>query len=199
MSESKESLTRVLGEVASGRRENLEELLAAVYNDLRAVARGYLRLERPGHTLQATALVHEAYCRLVRQDEVGWADRAHFFAIASQMIRRILVDHARARKAQKRGGRDRRRLTVSEVDDALARPEVDLVELDDAMHRLAELSPLQAEIVDMRFFGGLTIPEMATVLDRSARTVDREWKCAKAWLYHELAAEGDATGSADGQ
>src|SRR5262245_54431418 len=139
-----------------------------------------MRQESANHTFQPTALVHEAFVRLIGQREVQWRDRAQFFALASKMMRRILVDHARAKDADKRGG-DHHRLSLADVDHLAPQPDLDLVALDDAMERLAAISELQARIVEMRFFGGLTVEETAEVVGIGKRSVDREWACAKAW------------------
>ncbi|HMP38409.1 MAG TPA: sigma-70 family RNA polymerase sigma factor [Phycisphaerales bacterium] len=181
------SFTRLLSRVAAGDRSDLDRLLEVVYEELRRLAQVHLRGERADHTLAATALVHEAYVRLVDQREVAWQDRAHFFAAASRIIRRILVDHARARHALKRGGRragDAGRIEL----DALESPEdgIDVIELEDALTRLAEIDERQARIVELRYFGGLTIDQIAEVLDLGARTVDRDWRCARTWLYEAL-------------
>jgi len=159
-----------------------------VYDELRRVAQNYLSHERPDHTLQATALVHEAYLKLVNQTSVDWRDRAHFFGLASQMMRHILVDHARRHQAAKRGGLAQR-LTLVEAVSFPEKKEFDLVALDEALTRLAQLDPLQSRIVEMRFFGGLTIEETATALGVSVATVNREWRLAKAWLLRELTNE----------
>ena len=144
-----------------------------------------MRRERANHTLQPTALVHEAYARLVEQQRVRWRNRGHFFAIASRLMRRILVDHARAHGAAKRGGAAPT-VSLDEAGDVAARSEVSLLALEDALARLETLDPLQAEIVELRYFGGLTIDETAAVVRVSPSTVGREWNVAKAWLYREL-------------
>lgn len=158
-----------------------------VYGELRRLAQSYLSRERTDHTLQATALVHEAYIRLVDQTSVTWQNRAHFFGIASQMMRRILVNHAEAHKAAKRGGG----MTRLSLDDAVSfarNKEVDLIALDDALNRLAEIDTQQSRIVEMRFFGGLTIEEITEALSISHATVERDWRMAKSWLRRELSA-----------
>jgi len=160
-----------------------------VYDELRRRAASYLRQERPGHTLQATALVHETYLALVNQRRVQWQSRAHFLGLAAQLMRRILVEHARRHQAAKRGG------TWYQVtlDDALwlsSEREVNLVALDESLTALHELDPQQSRIVELRFFGGLTVDETAAALGVSPRTVDREWRMAKAWLKGELARGG---------
>jgi RNA polymerase sigma factor (TIGR02999 family) len=180
-----ENVTQLLRAAAGGGREELDALLAAVYEDLRVLARRHLAGERAGHTLQPTALVHEAYLRLVDRTSADWSDRVHFFAVASQAFRRILVDHARTRKRRKRGA-GRTRLTLHEADAATPRTDVDLLALDEALRLLADIDARQARIVELRYFGGLSIDEVAQVLGMSPRGVDREWSCAKAWLYRQL-------------
>jgi len=179
------TITRIIKDVAAGDRSNVDQLLAVMYEDLHALAARSLRGERADHTLQPTALVHEVYLRLIDQREVSWRDRNHFFALASEMIRRILVDHARAKRAAKRGG-DGARLSLDHAEEQADEKGVDLVALDDALRELGEASPQQARVVEMRFFGGLTIEEIAEVLDVGKRTVDREWAHAKAWLFRKL-------------
>jgi len=156
----------------------------AVYDELRRLAHHYMRGERSGHTLQTTALVNEAYLRLARVDGMAFRDRTHFFAMAATMMRRVLVDHARANAADKRGGG----VTLVGLDDSIAAAgtTVDLLLLDDALSRLAKLDPQQARIVELRFFTGLTVDETADALEISTATVKRDWAMAKAWLYHEL-------------
>jgi len=162
-----------------------DQLLLAVYEELRRIANGQLIGEKPGHTLQATALVNEAYLRLVDQTRVHWRNRAHFFGIAAQLMRRILVDHARRRQAAKRGGG----VTVVEFEDSLtprAKRSVDLVVLDDILTRLGEFDSSAVRLVELRYFGGLTIEETAEVLAVSPATVKREWATARAWMHREL-------------
>ena len=156
-----------------------------VYDQLRRLAARALGHERPGHTLQSTALVHEAYLRLIDQNRVQWHDRDHFFAIAAQLIRRILVSHARGRNAIKRGA-EHTRVTLDESLTPLEGREIDLVALDDALESLSKMDPQQGRIVELRFFGGLSIEGTAHVLDVSASTVKREWNLARAWLKREL-------------
>ena len=164
----------------------LERLVPLIYDECRRMAARHLRRERGEHTLGPTALVHEMYLRLVDQRRASWQNRAQFFGIAAQLMRRILVDHARARQAKKRGGAP---LLVS-LDAALDSGDdpgaADVLAIDDALHRLAALDPEQERIVELRFFAGLTVEETAHVLGRSARTVKREWQLAKAWLFREL-------------
>ncbi|MHC4990985.1 MAG: ECF-type sigma factor [Planctomycetota bacterium] len=182
--------TRLLREAGAGSEQAAAELLPLVYKELRALAQSHLNHERNDHTLQATALVHEAYLRLIDGKGVQPRDRDHFFALAAQAIRRILVDHARARRRHKRGG-NRTRIVLDDVLQTLqARPGFDLLLLDDALERLAEIDPQYARIVEMRFFGGSTMEEIATLLGVSLRTVERDWRVARAWLYRELSEEG---------
>lgn len=180
------NITELLGAWRNGNQEARDHLIAAVYGELRRLAHHHLRRERPGHTLQTTALVHDAYLQLVDQRNVQWQSRAHFFGIAAHLIRRILVEYARRRAAGKRGGRDAVRvpldpeLTVSHPRD------VAVVAIDDALHALSSVDPQQSRIVELRFFGGLTVEETADVLNISPRTVKRDWRMAKAWLQREL-------------
>jgi RNA polymerase sigma-70 factor, ECF subfamily len=173
--------------VAKG-KATLDALLPLVYEELHGLASRYLRVERADHTLQPTALVNEAYLRLAAQNHVDWRDRNQFFGIAAQMMRRILVNHAEGRNAEKRGGE----FTRVTLDDSVSWSDersVDLVQLDDALSALATIDARQARVVELRFFGGLGIEETAEVLDISAATVKREWSTAKAWLRRELGAE----------
>ena len=185
MSEEQD-VTKVLRELSEGDRDAPARLMPLVYNELRKLSQGYLLGERPDHTLQATALVHEAYIRLVDWENVSWQNRAHFFAAAAQVMRRILVDYARERNAQKRGGG----VTKLSLDEAISfapEREVDLVALDDALQSLALLDDEQSRIVELRFFGGLTIEETAEALRISPATVKkREWTLAKAWLHKRI-------------
>lgn len=178
-------ITLLLNRVAAGDDRAVDVLLPHLYDELRQIAEHHLRSERLDHTLQATALVHEAYLRMVNQDRVVWESRTHFLAIASQAIRRILVDAARARRAQKRGG-DRRRVLLDTSMLADQQRPTDLVELDEALARLAERYPEKAKIVELRFFGGLTGAEVSSILGIPSRTVDRHWQFARAWLFREL-------------
>lgn len=185
-------VTELLIEWSQGDKAALNRLMPLVYEELRIVARNYLWREDAGHTLPSTAIVHETYLRLVDQDRVQWRNRAHFFAVASQMIRRILVDHARERDAQKRGS-GVRRLALEEAFAVPERRDIDVVALDDALNELARLDAEQAHVVELRFFGGLTIPEAAEAIGSSASTVQRHWTTAKAWLFDQL-ARADAAG-----
>ena len=180
------NVTSLLRLAARGDKKAEADLLARIYGDLHRIARGHLRRERSGHTLQPTALVHEAFIRLTSQQDTDWKDRAHFFGIAAQLMRRILVDYARQRNALKRGAGNvkvdlEEGLTVFDKDSAL------IIDVDRALKKLEELSPRQARIVEVRFFSGLTEEETAEVLEVSSRTVKRDWAMARAWLYAELA------------
>lgn len=179
-------VTILLERINSGDGKAPDELLPLVYGELRKLAQGYMENERSDHTLQATALVHEAYIRLVNWETVSWQNRAHFFAVAAQVMRRILVDHAREKKAQKRGYGHKLSL-----DEAISIPnqesrEIDLIGLDDALVELAAFDQPQSKIVELRFFGGLTIEETAHYMGISPATVKREWAIAKAWLFRNL-------------
>jgi RNA polymerase sigma-70 factor (ECF subfamily) len=178
-------VTILLAELKKGDKEAASKLIPIVYDELRRLAGGYMRRERGDHTLQATALVHEAYLKLVEQRSVDWQSRAHFFGIAAQVMRRILVDHARGHLRDKRGGGHER----VPMDEALVfAPEqsLELVKLDEALERLTKLDPRQGKIVELRFFGGLTVEQAADLLEISPKTVKRDWSMAKAWLHGEL-------------
>ena len=177
-------VTELLNAWQAGRQGAVDELIPFVYQELRKLARSYLRNERPDHTLQATALVNEAYLRLMGQKNVQWENRKHFFGIASQLMRRILVDHARKRAAGKRGGAEP--LVLFDEDKVVPSEQPDLVELDAALDAFAKIDPDQAKLVELRYFTGLTIDETAKVLELSPATVKREWIVAKAWLRREL-------------
>ena len=161
-----------------------DELVALVYGELRKIAHGYLRNERGGHTLQTDALVNEAYLRLAGVDRLQWRDRTHFFAMAAMLMRRVLVDYARERGRDKRGGG----VSITSLDEHAVggTQDVDMLALDEALTRLAAMDPQQEKIVELRFFGGLTVDETAEELGVSPATVKRDWAIAKAWLYHEL-------------
>ncbi|MBZ5544595.1 MAG: sigma-70 family RNA polymerase sigma factor [Acidobacteriia bacterium] len=182
---SAQEITLMLRAWGEGDQEALEKLTPLVYKELRRLAHRYMARERPGHTLQTTALVHEVYLRLVDERGVSWQNRAHFFAICARTMRRILIDFARARQYQKRGGE----AAHVSLDNALGiarQPVVDLVALDDALNHLASLDPRKSQVVELRFFGGLSVEETAEVLKISPETVMRDWKMAKAWLAREL-------------
>ena len=163
-----------------------DALLSILYDELHRLAHHYMRTERAGHTLQTTALINEAYLRLVEIDRIQWRDRTHFVAMAATVMRRVLVDHARAHARDKRGGGVA--ITSLDVDVAATEPGVDVLALNEALDRLATLDPVQGRIVELRYFSGLTIDEVSATLGVSAGTVKREWSIAKAWLYRELAA-----------
>ncbi len=185
LEETSHDVTQLLQSWSHGNREALADLLPLVYDELRRLASSYMRFESPGHTLQATALVHEAYMKLINQRDVSWKSRAHFFGIAAQMIRRILVDHIRATRAQKRGSG----FAALSLDEALGVGEQrnwEIIALDDALKTLAKVDPQQARIVELRFFAGLSIEETATIVGISPATVKRDWVTAKAWLFREL-------------
>jgi RNA polymerase sigma factor (TIGR02999 family) len=181
-----QDVTRLLGELRNARSDAVvDELLPLVYDELRRVARARLRGEREGHTLNATALVHEAYLKLVDQRETDWKNRAHFFAVASRAMRRILIDYANMRNAQKRGGGEAV-VTLADGDAAYSARTDDLLALDEALRTLETLDPRQAQVVQLRFFGGLRSQEIAEVLDVSLATVNRDWRSARAWLTTRL-------------
>jgi len=166
--------------------ESLTDLMPSVYEELRHLAADYLRGERPGHTLQPTALVHEAYLRLLRQGQTTWHNRAHVIGFGARIMRQILISHAIASTRLKRGGPDSIRITLDEALDFYDRREMSVASVDEALRSLEEIDPRQGQIVEMRFFGGLTIEEIAKALDVSAATVKREWTFAKVWLRREL-------------
>lgn len=183
----REEVTSLLQEINDGTVSAPERLLPLVYDELRKLAQSYMRNERPDHTLQATALVHDAYIRLVDWENVSWQNRAHFFSVAAQVMRNILVNHAIKRKTQKRDFGQRIELT--EEISFTGGSDVDLIELNEALEALEEFEPIQAKIVELRFFGGLNIAETAHVLKISPATVKREWAIAKTWLYRRLKGE----------
>jgi RNA polymerase sigma factor (TIGR02999 family) len=180
-------INRLLAEWGKGDDEARNALIPTVYEELRRIARRHLWHERPDHTLQSAALVNEAYLRLVRQDAPQWQNRAHFFGVAAQMMRHILVDHARSRQAAKRGA-GVPRLSLDPEIALPQKPELDLVALDAALNKLASLDPQQSRVIELRFFGGLSIEETAVVLGISPATVKREWVTARAWLKREMKA-----------
>src|SRR5829696_7051672 len=177
--------TELLVEYSRGRREAIEDLLPLIYDELKRVALNYLRRERSDHTLQPTALVNEAYLKMVDITQVSWQNKAHFIGVAANQMRRILVDHARQHNAQKRGG-EFHIMTLNEEIDKADEQSADLIALDDALTELARMDATKAKIVELRYFGGLTMEETAEVLGVSVITVKRHWKMAKAWLYGQL-------------
>ena len=184
--QSPEGITQLLIDWGKGDQAALERLMPLVYSELRHLASNYLRRERAEHTLQPTALVNEAYLKLVDQRNARWQNRAHFFGIAAQLMRRILVDHARQRQAVKRGGVDQQRLSITSAEAFVKQPEVDLLALNEALDELAQMDPQHSRIVELKFFGGLSIEETAEVLGISHATVERDWKLARAWLRRQL-------------
>jgi RNA polymerase sigma factor (TIGR02999 family) len=187
-------VTQLLHRWAAGDHAALDELLPVVYQELQRIAARQLRRESPGHTLQTTGLVHEAYLRLVDQRDARWQNRAQFFGVAAQAMRRVLIDYARGKKAAKRGG-DAVRVTLEDASAPAEQPDVDLLGLDEALTRLAALDPQQAKVVELRYFTGLGIEETAQVLGISPATVKREWAMARAWLRRELAADRTDSGT----
>ena len=183
-----EFLEEITASAATNDVATLRGMLPAIYDELRRVAAGFLRDERTEHTLQPTALVHEAYLRMADQRQATWQNRAQLLGIFARMMRRVLLDHAGARLAAKRGGKEAVRITLDDALDVYQENQLDLFEVEEALRRLEKLDPIQAKIVEMRFFGGLTVDELADVLDISSRTVKREWAIAKRWLRRELSA-----------
>ena len=182
---SSTQINRLLAEWGHGDQDARDALIPLIYNELRRIARRHLWRERPDHTLQSAALVNEAYLRLIRQEPPEWQNRAHFFGVAAQLMRHILVDHARNRLAAKRGA-GAPRLSLNPEIALPQKPEVDLVALDSALNKLATLDPQLSRLIELRFFGGLSIEETAVVLGVSPATVKREWATARAWLQREL-------------
>ena len=178
-------VTDLLIELSNGKRNAMDELLPLIYNELKRIAANYLRRERSDHTLQPTALVNEAYMKMVDITQVSWQNKAHFIGVAANQMRRILVDHARQHNAQKRGG-EFHILTLNDEIDAADEQSADLIALDDALTELAKMDPVKAQIVELRYFGGLTTDETAEVLGVSPITIKRHWKMTKAWLYGQL-------------
>ncbi len=189
MDKNADQMARLLEATGHGDQQALEQLMELLYRELRALAAYQLKKERSGHTLQPTALVHEAYVRLIQQQSVDWQGRTHFFRVAAQQIRRVLVDHARGRNRQKRDGQ----LLRVTLDEGMATPgrDVDLLGLDEALDRLDAESPEDRRIVELKFFGGLTEEEIAGLTGMSERAVRRRWNFARAWLYRELEQGGD--------
>jgi RNA polymerase sigma factor (TIGR02999 family) len=187
--DSENEATRLLQNLAKGDTGTIDRLLPLVYDELRNLASRHLKRERPDHTLQATALVHEAYLQLVDASNIDFKGRAHFFALAARVVRQVLIQHARAHDAQKRGG-DRGKITLVEGIAISSDPEVDLLDLDEALLKLAAVDERQARVVELRFFGGLSVEEVAVLMDVSDRTVKGDWKVARAWLRSRLGGEG---------
>jgi RNA polymerase sigma factor (TIGR02999 family) len=183
--EPRSEVTLLLRRLSAGDKSALNQLMPLIYTELHQLASSYMRRERPGHTLQTTALVHEAYLQLVGQENAQWENRTQFFAVAAQLMRRILVDHARAHHAAKRGG-SLPRLSLDEAVVMAKERGGDLLAIDELLQRLADVDPQQARIVELRFFAGLSVEETAHALSVSDRTVKREWAMAKAWMQREL-------------
>jgi RNA polymerase sigma factor (TIGR02999 family) len=195
MGDASGEITTLLARVSAGQKEAIDDLMPIVYAELRKVAARCIAVERPGHTLQPTALVHEVYFRLVGQKEIEWKNRAQFFAISAQIMRRVLLDYARRHQALKRGGL-RQKITLDENMAIAVDRLSDFIVLDEALSRLAAVDPDQARLVELRFFGGLTVEQTAHVLGISTATVKREWSSARAWLRKEMAkANGDEAGA----
>lgn len=188
MDQSSHDVTQLLRDWSSGNEQAAERLMPLVYDELRRLARDYLRRERPDHTLQPTALVNEAYLKLIDQTRVDWQNRHHFFGIAAQMMRRVLVDHARTRASEKRGG-SQQKLSLDDMNVAGAERAAELVALDEALEKLSKIFPRKGRVVELRFFGGFSVDETAEILGVSDKTVMREWESAKLWLYRELEGE----------
>jgi len=189
MSAPFDDITKILADLRAGDSSAVERLIPAVYASLHGIAARSLAHERNDHTLQPTALVHEAWLHLVEQSQRDWRNRAHFFAVAARIIRRVLVDHARMRASLKRRG-DRERVKLEESAAEAAQPDVDLLALDEALHELAQLDARQARVVELRFFAGLEIDEVALALGVSPRTVKEDWRVARAFLSRRLAEDG---------
>jgi RNA polymerase sigma-70 factor, ECF subfamily len=185
MAPSPEEVTRLLKNWRDGDQSALDKLMPLVYDELHRMARRYMRRERAGHTLQTSALVNEAYLRLVGQREIEWQNRAHFFAVAAQVMRRLLVDYARGRKYAKRGG-DRLQVTLDEQAGAFEGQPAEVLALHEALEKLATVDQRKSQLVELRYFGGMSVEETAEVLGVSGITVKREWAKAKAWLYREI-------------
>ncbi len=188
MTQNPEAITALLRAWSQGDPSATEQLASAVYEELRAMARRFMRNERAGNSLQTTALVNEAFLRFIEVKNVNWEHRAQFFALSAQMMRRVLVDAARARKAEKRGG-GARKIDLADVAVLAPEPATMILELDQALQTLAELAPRQAQVVELRYFGGMNEEEVAEALHSSPRTVRRDWRFAKAWLASELSGK----------
>jgi RNA polymerase sigma factor (TIGR02999 family) len=177
--------TQILVDLGNGDRSAAKRLMPLVYDELRGLAQQYMQQERAGHTLQATALVHEAYLRLIDQSRVSWQGRAHFFSVAAEMIRRVLVDHARQHHAAKRGGAARK-ISLSDSVNAAEDPDIDLMALDEVLEELGRLNERHRRVVELRFFGGLSVKETAHVLEVAPQTVKSDWRMARTWLRQRL-------------
>jgi RNA polymerase sigma factor (TIGR02999 family) len=191
-----QEVTQLLVELGKGNDAALDQLLPLVYAELRRMARRYMGMQNPGHTLQPTALIHEAYVRLIGNSDKQWVNRAHFFGVAAKSMRHVLVDHARAHRTAKRGGQ-RPAVPLEEAIVISGERREEILALDDALTDLAKLNPRQSSVVELRYFGGLSVEETAEALHVSPETVMRDWRAAKAWLYKEL-ARGEAAASVGG-
>ncbi len=180
-----QDITRLLLDWGNGDKEALDKLMPFVYDELRRLAGNYMRNQKPGHTLQTTALVNEAYLRLIDSSQVRWQNRTHFFAISAQLMRRVLVDFARTKNAEKRGGNEQK-VTFDETLPVFSQKESDLIALDEVLKELAKMNERQSRIVEMRYFGGMSEEEISEALDISTRTVRRDWSVARAWLFSKL-------------
>jgi RNA polymerase sigma factor (TIGR02999 family) len=190
MADTRGDVTRLLGRLRAGDAGASDQLMPLIYDELRRIAGAQMRRERPGHTLQSTAVVHEAYLRLMGEQDLDWQNRAHFFAIAAKTMRRVLLDYARQRHAGKRGGEAARKVDL-DADLLIADERLDdVVAVDELLGRLQEMDPQQARIVELRFFAGLNVEETAEVMGISETTVKREWRSAKAWIHGNLASPG---------
>ncbi len=183
---SEPDVTELLLEWRRGDTAALDRLTPLVYDELRRIAHRYMRAERGGHTLETTALVNEAYLRLANQRRVEWQDRAHFFAVTAQVMRHVLIDHARRRRYAKRGGEEAQQVPLEEAHAMATERAAELIALDEALEKLAQLDPRKARVVELRYFGGLSLEETADVLEVSAMTVRRDWRAARAWLYKAM-------------
>lgn len=183
---AQQEMTQLLLDWGRGNKAALDRLVPLVYAELRRLARKYMRGERQGHSMQTTALVNEAYIRLIDYKQMRWQDRAHFFAVAAQLMRRILVEQARSRNYAKRGGGNLRKVAIEEAEGISNQPDADIVAIDDALQSLANIDPRKSQIVELKFFGGLSIEETAEVMSLSTATVERELRSAKAWLFQAL-------------
>ena len=186
---SSQQLTQMLIQLSEGNAQMVDDILPLIYDELRRLAGNYLRRERSDHTLQPTALVHEAYIKLIDQTQVKWQNRAHFFGIAANIMRRILVDYARQHKAEKRGGAAEKMPLEEEILIVSERKSAELLALDEALENLAKIDSQKSKIVELRYFGGLSVEETAEVLGVSEITVKRHWRMAKAWLYGQLSQQ----------
>jgi RNA polymerase sigma factor (TIGR02999 family) len=190
MPSESDNVNQLLVDWGNGNQQALEELLPLIYNELRHLAHNFHHRARPGHTSQTTALVHEAYLKLIDQRDARWQNRAHFFAIAAQAMRRILIDSARKHAAAKRGG-SQEKLALDEAANVSLEPDSNLLALDEALKSLAVIDPQQERLVELRYFGGLTIEETAEVMDLSPATIKREWAMARAWLHQSIAEHAE--------